>query len=176
MYLPSYRVCSNHFSPEQYLKNGLLKKESVPLCDHQQLEQSSCNILPQPHYTIKKEFISPTSRYFLINILSNCYFAMHNNFYRACHEPLISEHNYCTTMPNSVSTSLTKRRKIFNAVTIGDLEKYHFSTLSKARSHLKMVKDKYKEKQIQNQNLKQQNKRLRAKLPKYEQLITSLQS
>jgi len=28
--LPSYRVCSNHFLPEQVQTNGLLKKHAVP--------------------------------------------------------------------------------------------------------------------------------------------------
>ncbi|XP_060834473.1 uncharacterized protein LOC132917653 [Rhopalosiphum padi] len=28
--LPSYRVCSNHFSPQYILTNGLLKKNAIP--------------------------------------------------------------------------------------------------------------------------------------------------
>lgn len=29
--LPSYRVCSNHFTNDQYELNGYLKKEAVPM-------------------------------------------------------------------------------------------------------------------------------------------------
>lgn len=65
---------------------------------------------------------------------------------------------------------------MFNANTIGDLDVCHFSTPVSAKRHLLLVKDKYKIKQIQNQNLKKQRKRLQNKLAKYEDLVKKLQA
>ncbi|XP_060877392.1 uncharacterized protein LOC132950159 isoform X2 [Metopolophium dirhodum] len=78
-----------------------------------------------------------------------------------------------------VNCSLTdcpesRKRKILNASTIGQLSPSHFSSPRKAKTHLDMVKNKFKEKQVQNSNLKKQIYRLKKKIEKDGEYIQSL--
>lgn len=72
------------------------------------------------------------------------------------------------------SPSQSPKRKIFNATTIGALSPSHFSSPRKAKTHLDMVKDKFKEKQVQNNNLKRQIGRLKKKIERDGEYIQSL--
>lgn len=72
------------------------------------------------------------------------------------------------------SPSESRKRKILNASTIGALSPSHFSSPRKAKTHLDMVKYKFKEKQVQNNNLKKQIKRLKKKIEKDGEYIQSL--
>jgi predicted nuclease with TOPRIM domain len=63
---------------------------------------------------------------------------------------------------------------VLNANSIGVLSPSHFRTPRKAKRHLDMVKNKYREKQIQNENLKKQIKRLKKKLNTYDDLVQTL--
>lgn len=66
------------------------------------------------------------------------------------------------------------KRKVLNANSIGLLSLSHFRTPRKAKRHLEMVKNKYREKQIQNENLKKKIKRLKEKLTTYDDLVLKL--
>jgi len=66
------------------------------------------------------------------------------------------------------------KRKVLNANSIGVLSPSHFRTPRKAKRHLDMVKNKYREKQIQNDNLKKQIKRLKEKVKTYDDLVQKL--
>lgn len=68
-----------------------------------------------------------------------------------------------------------KWRKVLNANSIGILSPNNFRTPRKAKRHLDMVKYKYNEKQIQNENLKKRVKRLKEKLHTYDDLVLKLQ-
>lgn len=57
------------------------------------------------------------------------------------------------------------KRKMLNANTIGFLSPSHFRTLRKAKRYLDMVKNKYREKQIQ---------RLKDKLNTYDDFVLKL--
>lgn len=61
--------------------------------------------------------------------------------------------------------------KVLNANSFGVLSPSHFRTPRKAKKHLNMVKKKYREKQIENENLKKQLKRLTEKLKTYDDLV-----
>jgi len=66
------------------------------------------------------------------------------------------------------------KRKVLNANSIGVLSPSHFRTPRKAKRHLNMVKNKYREKQIENENLKKRLKRLTEKLNTYDDLVLKL--
>jgi len=66
------------------------------------------------------------------------------------------------------------KRKVLNANSIGVLSPSHFRTPRKAKRHLDMVKNKYREKQIQNDNLKKQIKRMKEKVKTYDDLVQKL--
>jgi len=68
----------------------------------------------------------------------------------------------------------SRKRKILNSSTIGALSPSHFSSPRKAKRHLDMVKNKFKEKQVQNDNLKKQIYRLKKKIEKDGEYIQSL--
>jgi len=73
-----------------------------------------------------------------------------------------------------LSSSL-KRRKRINADTIGILSPSHFCTPKRTKRNIQMIKNKFKQKQIQNHNLKKQVQRLSVKLKTYDELIEKLQ-
>jgi uncharacterized protein YigA (DUF484 family) len=62
------------------------------------------------------------------------------------------------------------------AKSIEVLSLSHLRTPRKAKRHLNMVKNKYSEKQIQNENLKKRIKRLTEKLNTYDDLVLKLHS
>lgn len=68
----------------------------------------------------------------------------------------------------------SRKRKIFNSSTVGDLSPSHFSSPRKAKRHLDMVKNRFKEKQVQNGNLKKQIYRLKKKIEKDGEYIQTL--
>jgi len=72
-------------------------------------------------------------------------------------------------------SSSVKRRKLMNADTTGILSPSHFSTPKRTKRNIQMIKHKYKQKQIQNHNLKKQVQRLSVKLKTYDELIEKLQ-
>lgn len=76
--------------------------------------------------------------------------------------------------PSQLSPSV-KRCKRLNPDTIGILSPTHFSTPKRTKRNIQMVKDKYRQKQIQNHNLKKKVQRLNAKLKTYDELIEKLQ-
>lgn len=60
LYLPSYKICNDHFSPENYLPSGYLKNNAVPL-----LASTSTGMYQNIHY--KTLFAYITSQSTLIN-------------------------------------------------------------------------------------------------------------
>jgi hypothetical protein len=72
-------------------------------------------------------------------------------------------------------SSSVKRHKHINPDTIGLLSPSHFSTPKCTKRNIQMIKNKYKQKQIQNHNLKKQIQRLSIKLKICDELIEKLQ-
>eukprot|EP00102_Acyrthosiphon_pisum_P017113 XP_008188354.1 PREDICTED: uncharacterized protein LOC100161574 isoform X2 [Acyrthosiphon pisum] len=86
----------------------------------------------------------------------------------SCVKPIASMNTDITYSPES------RKRKILNSSTIGALSPSHFSSPRKAKRHLDMVKNKFKEKQVQNNNLKNKIYRLKKKIEKDGEYIQSL--
>uniref|UniRef100_A0A2S2QR85 THAP-type domain-containing protein n=1 Tax=Sipha flava TaxID=143950 RepID=A0A2S2QR85_9HEMI len=150
LYLPSDKICDDHFLPENYLPSGYLKNNAVPF-----LASISTNIEPLDH----------------------TYSDSPSHMKRLCAEPIVYTNTDVKPLDYHGTSSLCQspiKRKVLNANSIGVLSPSHFRTPRKAKRHLDMVKNKYREKQIQNENLKKQIKRLKKKLNTYDDLVQTL--
>ncbi|KAF0742064.1 Uncharacterized protein FWK35_00023842, partial [Aphis craccivora] len=163
--LPSYRVCSNHFSPEHILTNGLLKKNAVPsvrllafaatsqLDEHSVPDSSTQNTQNASDSLASSSLKRTPARKKLFDNESS---------------PL--KHSSILSSP----PSLAEKRRFINAHNIGNLDVDHFCTPKRAERHLTMVKQKFSEKQIKSNKLKRQVNILQNKINSYEDLIESL--
>ncbi|XP_025195419.1 uncharacterized protein LOC112594690 [Melanaphis sacchari] len=152
LYLPSYKICNDHFLPENYLPSGYLKKNAVPF-----LASKSTIIKPLTYHDTSSHSPTPMKR--------------------LCVEPIVSTNTDIEPVDyhgTSNPCQSPMKRKVFNANSIGILTPSNFKTPREAKKNLDMVKNKYREKQIQNANLKKQIKRLKEKLTTYDNLVQKL--
>lgn len=167
--LPSYRVCSNHFSPQHILTNGLLKKNAVPSD-----RLSSFDVTSQLY---EHSVPSSNAQHSQTDLESDGSAA--SSLKRTPARKRLFD-NACDSSPPKRSsifsspTTLDKKRIYINAHNIGNLDVDHFCTPKRAERHLKMVKQKFSEKQIKSNKLKRQVTRLQNKVSSYEDLIKSL--
>ncbi|XP_008188358.1 uncharacterized protein LOC100572633 isoform X2 [Acyrthosiphon pisum] len=168
--LPSNKICGDHFLPEHYLLSGYLTKDAVPfLAPTNKPLNAQCTSSPCP-IPIKLPCIERTASTSTDKPLNDqctsspCPIPMKSS----CVKPIASMNTDITYSPES------RKRKILNSSTIGALSPSHFSSPRKAKRHLDMVKNKFKEKQVQNNNLKNKIYRLKKKIEKDGEYIQSL--
>lgn len=154
--LPSNKICGDHFLPKHYSHSGYLLKNAVPF-----LASTSTDIQPLDYEGTSSPCSSLMKSSCIESIVSTSKDV----------EPLDYPMMNCTI---TYSPCQSPKRKIFNANTIGVLSPSHFSSPRNAKRHLDMVKCKFKEKQVQNSNLKKQIKRLKQKIEKDQEYIQSL--
>ncbi|XP_003248126.1 uncharacterized protein LOC100572633 isoform X1 [Acyrthosiphon pisum] len=170
--LPSNKICGDHFLPEHYLLSGYLTKDAVPFLAPTSMNKplnAQCTSSPCP-IPIKLPCIERTASTSTDKPLNDqctsspCPIPMKSS----CVKPIASMNTDITYSPES------RKRKILNSSTIGALSPSHFSSPRKAKRHLDMVKNKFKEKQVQNNNLKNKIYRLKKKIEKDGEYIQSL--
>ncbi|VVC30758.1 Hypothetical protein CINCED_3A012415 [Cinara cedri] len=147
--LPSYRICSNHFLPEDILCHGLLKKNAIPItnqmfassvptsqliddldltgheieCVNRFITSSQPEIPSSLTEKVDEHSVSPrfqTAHIFNSQITSTF-----------VGKSLIKTPNVSTKRNSSVSSSLLKRQKVLNPSSIGDWEVDHVSSPGK---------------------------------------------
>lgn len=164
--LPSNKICGDHFLPKYFLPSGYLNKNAVP-----SLTSTITDTEPSDYHSTSSPCPSPIE----------CSWIEPKIEPKA--EPIAStstdidylDHSMVTsTINSSPCQSPLQRKRILNPTTIGVLSPSHFSSPREAKRHLDMVKYKFKEKQVQNTNLKKQIKRLKKKVEQDHNYIQSL--
>ncbi|VVC28832.1 Zinc finger, C2CH-type [Cinara cedri] len=110
-----------------------------------------------------------------------------HNYYRICpnhfKENMFTNNEKTTLLPGAIPTefdiepsdfhgtsnpSTRKHRSKMNPKTVGDLSPSHFTSEEKRKKYVDMIKQKYKEKQVENANLKKQVRYLERRLIAYQ--------
>ncbi|VVC29454.1 Hypothetical protein CINCED_3A014793 [Cinara cedri] len=175
LHLPSHKICKDHFLPEHYLPSGYLKSNAIPFIETASKDTESSNSTsPATNLGVKPIVSTDTTG---IEPADHTYYRTSSPCKNAIETLCIESIASTTTniepldLCDNPSPIIQKRRRKINANTIGELSPSHFSSPENIKKHLDLVKSKFKEKQVENANLKKLIKRLKKKLTAYESVI-----